>query len=285
MKTGKAFQYLYVRQWQVALFAILMFSVGAARAQENWRSGGWVLDVSGRALSAGAPLKPATILGPDVVLTLEKKASVTMFLPGSEQKVIVAGPGKFMVYPNRVVVIKGRETSVTATRPQARFPRLDPDTEKTLGGVVLRSAKSSAPDEAQALVPEDEKVLAADVRFSWPKQLRRAGYKFRLFDDTGSTIFETLCNDQSLVLPEDVRLRKGARYSWLIEWQGPNGAKAVRTARFTTLSADEESFVVAQRPRADAPMADRRLYAMWLGAMGAETLMRQVLPPVVDNRR
>ena len=267
----------YLRKWQCAILAALMLLIGTAGAQTNWQSGGWVLEVGGRAFASGVPLKPATILSQDTVLTVEEMSAVTLFLPVSQEQVVVTGPGEFTVSTSKVAAIKGAPASVRTSRPAAKFPRLEASTEKTLGGVILRAGEGSLPDGAQALVPDGEKVLAAGIRFSWPKQMRRAGYRFRLFDESGFSRYEAVRDDPELLLPDNLILSKGARYSWVVEWQRPNGTKALRTARFTTLSEDEELFVRSQRPRGGAPEADRRLYAMWLGAIGAKSLMRQAM--------
>ena len=268
---------LYVRKLQSVTLAVLLFWVGAAEAQQNWQSGGWVLDVNGPALAAGMRVRPGSIMAPEATLALEEKAAATLFLPASQEKVVITGPGNFKVYPNRVVIIKGSKTSVTASRPQARFPRLDLKTEKTLAGVVLRSAKSVAPGDAQALVPDGEKVLAAGVRFSWPKQKRRGEYQLRLYDESGYEIFEAKQDKEGLKLPDSYHLEKGAKYLWELAWQSPGGTKMLKTGRFRTLNEDEESFLHARPVRGKATEADRRLYAMWLGAIGADSLMRHAL--------
>jgi hypothetical protein len=274
----------YLRKSQGAILAALMLFIGGANAQPNWQSGAWVLDVSGRAFAAGVPVKPATILSQDAILTADEETSVTMFLPLSQEQVVVTGPGEFRISTNKAVAIKGGQASVRTSRLSAQFPRLDASTEKTLGGVILRAGAGAASNDAQALVPDDEKVLAAGVRFSWPKQVRRAGYRFRLYDDKGSLVYEVMLDEEGILLPDSHHLNKGKEYVWEIEWQRPNGAKALNTERFTTLSEEEETFVISQRPQYGANEAEQRLYAMWLGAIGAKSLMRQAFLGLPDAK-
>jgi hypothetical protein len=56
-------------------------------------------------------------------------------------------------------------------------------------------------------------------RFVWTEVPHADRYRLTVFDETGSVVWETQTSDTAAVLPESIRLHRGASYFWKIEAQ------------------------------------------------------------------
>lgn len=95
--------------------------------------------------------------------------------------------------------------------------------------LMVWTGRRTGPDQASPT--RDETVTAAaapvpiapartdagEVRFSWSPTSKADRYRLVLFDSAGSAMFEGESGDTTIVLPDSVRLDRGALYLWKVE--------------------------------------------------------------------
>ena len=80
-------------------------------------------------------------------------------------------------------------------------------------------------------------------------------------------LFETEVEGTSLRLPDGVRLREGASYTWEVSTRSADNRRYVSAGDFSLASADLRTQVETLRPSADSPVSQRVAFASWLEDM------------------
>jgi hypothetical protein len=135
----------------------------------------------------------------------------------------------------------------------------------TQAAVVSRSGTARP---IQVLGPSDAVTLESRPVFRWQAPETGLEYRFVLEDSEGATLFSRLTADDLLELPPEITLEAGGSYVWTLSARAETGTVYLSRRRLSV--ADEATRTAAEnfRPAADATIAERVAYAVWLDEAG-----------------
>ena len=92
---------------------------------------------------------------------------------------------------------------------------------KKVPNSVYRSAEESK--NISTISPQNNALLAIDeLKFSWHPVPKSISYKFILYNENGTTLWQSYLQDTLINVPPSVILAKGNTYLWIVETILPN---------------------------------------------------------------
>jgi hypothetical protein len=202
-------------------------------------------------------------------------AELVVFLPARLQQFTLAGPASFLVGEEGVTRQRG-SGSVRPERQDPAFARVLRRPNQVVAGAVVRAA-SGDQDGADA-----ERIAPSMPVLAWRAQAHLGTWRLRVLDDAGRVVFEGAVAHTELTLPDSARLEPGRRYRRELRWQRRDGSMQADTTQLQALDADDDARLMRLLPPADAPLAARVLYALYLRGLGVRSLARQIAPEIKD---
>lgn len=246
----------------LALVAALTIA-GAVQAE----TAAVVTDVSGTVAFQGESAKRAvsilTEIPVDSRLQVDAGAQLVAIYLKSGDEYTFTGPARIQFRSNEPQVVNG-------AAPQKRASPLGKSGkgvtvkvgDVTQVGFVMRSSRTSG--RIRLLTLAGTKTLESSPEFRWQEVNAVTPYHFKLVDDTGKPLHEVEVEGSVYKLPASVRLDEGVSYTWELSAQFPDGRRYVSTGDFRLATKELHAQVEALRPAADAPVAERVLFAAWL---------------------
>jgi hypothetical protein len=251
----------------------------------------WAAMAAGIAPAAGTGTADPVAIVTDVRGTAETDsekpdvsvAVLTEFLPGARAK-LRAGAKLVVLYlesgdqyelggPALVRFGSDAPESIDGAPPVKRRPMTGKDGAPikirpvglTQAPIVLRSAQGKP---IPALSLAGTVTLERPPVFRWKAVERGLEYQFVLKDSSGSTLFSRMVKGDFLELPEQVGLHEGESYTWSIGTRSGMGQNYL--SEYSFRAADEATRVAVEnyRPAADAVVAERVAFAVWLDQTG-----------------
>lgn len=234
-----------------------------------------VTQVRGAALVARHQLDLLDPLKPGDTVELASGAELVVFRPAQLQQFTLTGPASFLVNDDGVVRRSG-SGSVRLERQDPAFASALRRRDRVVAGAVVRGAFEPGGESDPERVAPSMPVLA------WRAQAHVGAWRLRLLDAADRTLFETTVANTELTLPDSVRLMPARHYRRELRWQRRDGSVQLDTAPLQALDADEDARLVRLLPPADAPLAARVLFALYLRSIGVRSLARQIAPEIND---
>jgi hypothetical protein len=244
---------------RAAAFAVAMVlaMAGLAPVATSAQPIAVVTDVQGKAtLQSAAGSKaaaiPATLQAGDRV-TLEPDARLSVLFYATGAGFDARGPGE-------VSVGAGALTGTARVEPRSTAPgrelklRTGPLVQ---GAVVLRALGLRLPASGGT-------ILERSPEFQWTDTAEGATYELTLTDAADNVVHRAQTRARSQHLPPEVVLAEGAEYRLEIVAVGGGRPTQRASSKFTVASAELRHQVHGLAPTADAPVADRVAYALWL---------------------
>ena len=224
-----------------------------------------VTDVTGRVVvqggSAGSNITVLTDIESETRLQLEGGARLVVIYLQSGDEYAFSGPAQVQFKAN------GPQVAVGA-QPQKRTSMLGRSSRDasikpfgvTQGAMVMRGGAA----RIKLLNLAGTRTLETAPEFRWQGVEPGARYQFELNDDTGKSLFEIQVEGVALKLPPTMKLQEGNNYTWMVSTRLADGRRYVNSGNFTIATADLRARAEALRPPADAPVAERVAFAVWL---------------------
>lgn len=265
-----------MKQWLAAMaFWIGMAGVAGAAAEQAV-----VTQVGGSAQLARQQLASRQLslldaLRPGDLIELAAGAELAVFLPARLQQFHLAGPASFLVGEEGVTRQRG-SGSLRPEQQDPAFARALRRPDQVVAGAVVRAASSGQEGAGAERIAPSMPVLA------WRAQAHQGAWRLRLLDDADRVVFEGAVAHTELSLPDSVRLEPGHRYRRELRWQRRDGGMQADTIVLQALDAADDAQLMRLLPPADAPLAARVLYALYLRNLGVRSLAHQVAPEIKD---
>jgi hypothetical protein len=240
-------------------FLITLLVTAGAQAQ----SVAMVTDVSGKVTQSGQNVSILSELAADARVQLDPGSRLTAIYIQSGDEYAFNGPAQIQFRSSEPHVMSGAKPQKRAN-PLGKGVTIRP-VAVTQAAFVMRSGRTS--ERVKLLTLSGTRTLDASPEFRWQEVGPDAKYRFELTDDAGKAVHETVVEGGSLKLPDSVRLREGASYTWDLSARLAGGRRYVGAGDFTVASADLRSQVDALRPRQGAPVSQRVAFAVWLEQM------------------
>ncbi len=231
--------------------------VAAAGAAAHAQPVAVVTDVRGGA-TLGAAGAPAAILGQVSSgdrIGLPDGARVSLLYYTSGAQFDARGPGAIVIDAARPRPEQGAAVAPRAAGP-APAPRLAPG-GLVQGALVMRSLG------LRIATPESQ-VLSLRPPLAWTDSRADATYDVALIDAAGTRLFEATTPERRAVLPDALALEPGASYALEVKARVGGAVVQVARAEFVVAPDDLRAQARALAPAADADVADRVAYALWL---------------------
>lgn len=126
------------------------------------------------------------------------------------------------------------------------------------GAVVMRNI-------GLRVVAPDPLVLTTHPRLAWTDSRSEAAYEVSVTDAEGKRVFEATTAARSLAVPDNVDLEPGQAYALQVSARVQGAQVQTARAEFRVASGELRAQALALAPKsADAPVAERVAYALWL---------------------
>jgi len=218
-----------------------------------------VTDVQGGATYGSAVASPVSILsqlnaGDRVKLASGARMAMLYYADGAQFD--ARGPGTVLLDAKRP---RGAEGAVVELRPASSgAPVRLKSAGLVQGAVVMRNI-------GLRVVAPDPLVLSVRPELAWTDSRPEATYDVSLIDAAGTRVFQTATNARSVRLPENVKLVPGQSYAVQVAARVRDVGVQSARAEFKIAPDDLRKQAAALAPKsADAPVAERVAYALWL---------------------
>ena len=241
------------RGWAAAA-AVLALACGSALAQPV----AVVTDVQGAATLAGAPGAPLTMLqqldaGRKIDLTAGARVALIYYANGAQYE--LRGPGTASIDAQQPHASQGATVHARAT-PGPEAVRLKP-AGLVQGAVVMRNL-------GLRVVAPDPQVLSTHPDLAWTDSRTGTVYDVAVIDASGARVFETTTHERRSKVPEARALAPGQSYALQVTARiGPEVVQVAR-AEFRVAPPELQAQAKSLAPAAEATVADRVAYALWL---------------------
>ena len=224
-----------------------------------------VTDVTGKVVVQGGTanniITVLTDIESDSRLALEGGARLVVIYLQSGDEYSFSGPAQVQFKSNGPQLAGGAQ-------PQKRASLLGRSSRDasikpfgvTQGAMVMRGV----PARIKLLNLTGTRTLETAPEFRWQGVEPGARYQFELNDDTGKSLFEIQVEGVALKLPQEIRLQEAMGYTWSVSSRFADGRRYVSSGDFSIAPADLRARAEALRPPADAPVAERVTFAIWL---------------------
>jgi hypothetical protein len=109
-------------------------------------------------------------------------------------------------------------------------------------------------------------------------------YRVTLFDDAGRVLHEATTTGTEHVLPPEVALAQGRRYTWEVSTRKANGVEHANFGDFAIATPRMRSEAASRRPADDAPFSQRLAFAVWLDTHELGDAARGLWRRLADER-
>ena len=225
-----------------------------------------ITDMQGKAtLGAASDPRDVTILseiqaGSELELAPGSRLVVVWLRSGEEFS--FSGPAAVRFTESGPRVLSGAQpTRRPSAIERAKDIRIRPS-GVTQAAVVMRSLGKSPRIRLLSLAGTN--TLEPNPEFRWQPIPGVRQYRFELADASGRALLELDIGADSYRLPAAITLDENVRYTWEVSARLPDGRKYAASADFMLLPAPERDRVESIRPGADATLAERVAFAMWL---------------------
>lgn len=256
------------RQTISLLIAAVAVLVASAMATAQTQTVAMITDLSGKAAAQGNKQELSILaeIESGARISLESGARLVAIYLRSGEEYAFAGPAQIQFQPAEPYILSG-------AKPQKRASPLAKGgkdvTIKPVGvtqaGFVMRSGRTTA--RIKLLSPSGTTTFETSPEFRWVEIEPGLKYRFELTDETGKSLYEADVSGASLRLPDSLRLRDGAGYTWELTTRLSDGRRYVGASDFSVASADLRAQAEALRPAAAAPVSARVAFAAWLDQM------------------
>lgn len=244
----------------LALLALLLSAATPVFAQ----SVAMVTDLQGKAATqpvSGKSLALAitTEIAGEATVRLDTGAKLSVLYMTSGDEYQFSGPAQIRFGKTAPQVISGAPAQKRAVaRSRQVVVRLGSVTQAAL---VMRN---SGTGHIKLLTLTGTRTLEIAPEFRWQAASAASDYHFRLSNHMGQTLHEADVREMSYRLPASVLLEREKTYAWEVSAQFEDGRRYTGVGDFRLASQELATAVAAARPAADAPMAERVVYALWL---------------------
>lgn len=238
----------------------------AVAADARMEAVAMITDVQGKAtIGAAGDTRDLTILtqvANESQIDLEQAARlVAVWLRGGEEYAFV-GPAVIRFTSSGPRMLSGAQPT---RRPSAlengKGIRIRP-ASVTQAAVVMRGLGKSF--RIRLLTLAGTRTLDPLPEFRWQPIPGMRQYRFELADVTGRALLELDVSSDSYRLPAAIKLEEGTTYTWEVSTRLPDGRKYASSGDFSIMPAAQREEVEVVRPRADASLAERVAFAVWL---------------------
>jgi CHAT domain-containing protein len=256
---------LNLRRWPLHVLAALVLLIAPALVFAQ--SVAMVTDLTGTAALQSARgkinLSMLTEIPGEARVRLDDGARLTAIYLSSGEEYVFTGPAEIQFHAPAPQVLSGaapqKRASGSAKAGREVTIRLSSVTQ---AGLVMRSLRTAGRIPLLTLV--GTRTLESSPEFRWRETNPGTRFAFKLADGVGKSLYETEVEGTALRLPDSVQLKQGTVYTWEVSATFPDGRRYVSTGDFSVASAELHARVEALKPAADAPVAERVLFAAWL---------------------
>lgn len=224
-----------------------------------------VTDLQGKAATQPVSGKPLTLaitteIAGEATVRLDAGAQLSVLYMNSGDEYQFSGPAKIRFGKAAPQVLSGAPAQKRAMARESKqvVVRLGSVTQ---AGLVMRN---SGTGRIKLLSLAGTRTLETVPEFRWQPVSSADVYHFRLSNSMGQTLHEADLRDTSFRLPAAVRLERETTYAWEVSAQFEDGRRYTGVGDFRLASQELAAAVAAARPAADAPVAERVVYALWL---------------------
>lgn len=244
---------------------LLMLALASTLAAQAQAAGvALITDLSGRVEAEEGAAAPAILaeLGEGVRLRLAPGARATLLYLASGDEYRLKGAGRYRIGAAAPAVLQGAQPEKSRL-PADALPgvRVKPSSV-TQATLIMRGL--ARPLQPRLLEPVSTKVLSDRPDFRWEGVPGAAKYRLQVVDDGGRIAAEWDSAETKTQLPESVRLREGAAYTWSVEAQLADGRKSGGKSEFAVLESDLRAKLERLRPGTEAKFSERVVYALLL---------------------
>ncbi len=195
-------------------------------------------------------------------------STAVVFYVGDGTEWVLKGPGRYRLGSKGPEPQAGAPAAARRPAPAAfRDIKLRPEKVRQ-AAVIMRGRNLTL-----AAPVNDDVVVTSDVRLSWVlDNARDTEYEVELVDANGKLLHKSKTTNVQLLLPDDVRLAPGQRYTWAVtarERGLPQPLYAI--GEFRVADATTRARVDKARPKPDAPFSERVLFVALLEDVGAKS--------------
>jgi CHAT domain-containing protein len=247
----------------VPLLALLIAAGwGTAHAQ----SVAMVTDVQGRAATQPVSGKPLTLaitteIAGEATVRVEAGARLSVLYLASGDEYAFSGPAQIRFGKTAPQVLSGAPAQQRAVAKQGTVATMRLGSV-TQAGLVMRGGNATG--RLQLLTLAGTRTLEAVPEFRWQAVASVDVYHFRLSNHMGQVLHEADVRETAYRLPPAVRLARETTYAWEVSAQFADGRRHTGVGDFRVAAPELAAAVAAARPAADAPVAERVVYALWL---------------------
>jgi len=217
-----------------------------------------VTDVQGVAALAGAPGATVAMLqqlhaGQELGLAAGTRLALAYYANGAQYE--LRGPGNVSIDAQQPHAAQGATVHARPAAGPAPV-RLKP-AGLVQGAVVMRNL-------GLRVVAPDPQVLSTRPELAWTDSRTGTVYDVAVFDASGARVFETTTRERRSQVPESRSLAPGQPYALQVSARIGQDVVQVARAEFRVAPAELQAQAKALAPAADAAVADRVAYALWL---------------------
>lgn len=214
-----------------------------------------VTDVQGAATLAGASVAMLQQLDAGRKVDLAAGARVALIYYANGAQYELRGPGFVSVDVQQPHASQGATVHARAA-PGPATMRLKP-TGLVQGAVVMRNL-------GLRVIAPDPQVLSTHPDLAWTDSRTGTVYDVAVVGASGARVFETTTHERRSKVPEARALAPGQSYALQVTARiGPEVVQVAR-AEFRVAPAELQAQAKALAPAAEAAVADRVAYALWL---------------------
>jgi hypothetical protein len=222
-----------------------------------------ITDIQGRAVNPQSPGRDITLLSEiegDTRIQLDEKSRLVAVYYSSGSEFTVRGPAVVQFKPEAPQAVSGQAPEKRVALASAgKDVRLKP-------GGLARAAymMMGVPSNLKLLSLSDTRTLDTKPEFRWSSLESAKAYEVRIMNDTGAVVYSTSTRTTSVMLPKDVALTSGKRYTWRVTAPLSDGTSTASIGEFTVATSELLSEVDAVRPADAAPLSEKIAFAIWL---------------------
>lgn len=265
------------------MLAALAFAGGAAAAPVAM-----VTDLEGKAWAEAAGKREAVGILHEIEAGTRVQVEaggrlVAVYLKGGEEFTF-RGPATALFGAAGPDTLSGEKPRARGALPAGKVD-LSPVGRRALvqSAVVMRGGKAGS--RIRLLTLNGSRSLGPQPEFRWQAVEGARRYQVELSDETGRTMFEASAEETTFRLPDTVRLKEGAAYTWTVSTQLADGRKYSNSGDFSLASGALRAEAAALRPPADAPVSARVAYAAWLEQAELKDEARRYWKALAAERR
>ncbi len=264
--------------WRIflgTLFTLFsMIGQPAARAAE---AVAMVTDLTGKGvIMAGGKEMPCEILSyliPGAEISIDAGAKLTLVYFQSAKEYAFTGEATVRI-GNRTPESKAGAGPRIRSLTLVKETGLGSDMVRDYGQAAIVLRGFSRKKKIRLIGPKNTKVLETHPVFRWEPLAAGIQYRFVLLEESGRTLVETLVNDTTFRMPEEIRLRDDEYYSWQVGARLASGTTYSSSADFKLLKKGERDGINKLRPSDNAPFSERVLFAAMLEREGLKDAAR-----------